>query len=325
MSTPPPGGSRAERSASARLRRERRQAIAHELAAQHDGVVTRAMLRAAGITTDQIRGHVEAGSWHVAGWHTLAISGREPTGRGLWWRALWESGTRSVLDGPTALLAAGLTGWSENQVHVSVPNDARVRPLEGVRVHRPRAIGDSIGSGLRRTKPHVAVVRAALWARSDRAAATLVAMTVQQRLTTPSALLAEWATVRAAPRRALLDAVIADVCDGAHSMGELDLARLCRAAGLPPADRQAVRTGPRGTVHLDAWWDEEGVHVEVQGAHHYVGTAVVDDALRANEVVIADDAITLQIPVLALRLQPHRCLDQLRRALAAGRRRRRAA
>lgn len=108
-------------------------------------------------------------------------------------------------------------------------------------------------------------------------------------------------------------------------MGELDLARLCRESGLPAPTRQAVRTAPGGKVYLDAWWDDAGVHVEVQGAHHYQGIAVVDDALRANEVVIAEDATSLQIPVLALRLEPARCMDQLTRALTAGRQRRGAA
>lgn len=193
--------SRAERATKARAARERRQRIAIELAAQHDGVVTRQMLKAAGMTNEQIRSHVEAGAWQRAGWHTLAITSTEPMGRGLLWRALWESGSRSVLDGASALIAVGLKGWSETSVHVSIPNDARVRATPGVRHHRPRVVGEVLTAGLRRTKPHVAAIRAALWARSDREAATLIAMTIQQRLTTTEALSAEWAKVRGTQAR----------------------------------------------------------------------------------------------------------------------------
>lgn len=140
-------------------------------------------------------------------------------------------------------------------------------------------------------------------------------MTVQQRLTTPEALLAAWAATGRSPRRKLLADVIGDVCSGAHSLNELDFARWCRRAGLPAPTRQAVRVLGRGRAYLDAWW-EEGVHVEIQGAHHYSGTAGIDDALRFNELGLQEGAmITLQIPVLGLRLAPERFLRQVADAL----------
>ena len=68
------------------------------------------------------------------------------------------------------VLAAGLTGWQEEMIHVSVPVDTRVRPIDGVEHHHVRLIGDITGGALRRTKPEIAVVRAAQWARTDRQA-----------------------------------------------------------------------------------------------------------------------------------------------------------
>jgi hypothetical protein len=181
-------------------------------------------------------------------------------------------------------------------------------------VHRPRPDPERRGAGVPRVCPETAVIHAAHWARTDRAAATIVAMTVQQRLVLPSRLLEHWAMVRRSPRRRLLDSVLADVCDGAHALGELDFARLCRERGLPPPTRQSLRTGPWGRRYLDAWWEEFGVHAEVDGAQHGLGLAPVADALRQNDVAL-EGAVTLRVPVLGLRVSPERFLDQVEAAL----------
>jgi very-short-patch-repair endonuclease len=115
------------------------------------------------------------------------------------------------------------------------------------------------------------------------------------------------------PRRQLLGAVIRDVCDGAHSLGELDFARMCRSAGLPPPTRQVVRTGPGGRVYLDVAWEHIGIVVEIDGGHHALALNPVDDAFRQNEVTLDADLV-LRIPVLGLRLTPERFMGQVVRA-----------
>lgn len=318
MDTPTPRSTRAERAAASRAERDRRQRLADALALPHDGLVTRAMLQNVGLTRGQVRSEVERGAWRAVGHHTISVSGAEPTGRGRWWWALWESGRHAALDGVTALLAAGLQGWTENTIHVSVPNGASVRRLEGVRHHRPRTMGRVIDAALRRTAPEVAAIRAAQWASTDRAAVTLLAMVVQQRILLPATLLETWSGVRTTVRRRLLDAVIKDVCDGAHSLNELDFAALCCERGLPEPTRQAVRSGPHGRVYLDVLWEGLGVHVEIQGAHHGQGLNGVDDALRTNALQLRKTVkISLQIPVLGLRLNPDAFLDQVACALAS--------
>ena len=303
----------------------RRAAVGARLAQLHGGVARRGDLLDGGLTRYDIDAQLRRGVWHSAGAHTICVDGREPRDEGLLWRALWESGPRAVLDGPTALIVAGLKHWTEELVHVSVPGNATVRPLPGVRQHKLRDVGPSIAVGLRRTRPEVAAVRAAEGARTDREAATVLAMVVQQRLVSPAALLARWTTVSVSRRRGFLAAAIRDVCDGAHSINELDVGAACRSRRLPVPTRQAVRTGPRGRVYLDAFWDEEQVHVEIQGAHHYQGLKVVDDSLRLNDLAIQDPrTITLAIPVLGWRVHPERFLDQIDAALAEGRRRRAA-
>ena len=274
------------------------------------------MLLQAGLTPGQIVTEIDHGAWSRAGAHTLCITSDVPTGRALWWRAIWESGSRSALDGVTAMLAAGLQHWDEPVIHVAVPNNATVRRLEGVRHHRLRDLGPGISSGLRRTPTDVAVVRAVHWARTDRQAATLVAMSVQQRLVTPDALLLRWQQTRHGSTSSVLGDVVRDVCDGAHSLNELDFAAECRRRGLPEPTRQAVRTGRNGRVYLDVFWEELGVHVEIHGAQHFQGTAGLHDALRHNDLQLSDRTlVSLQIPVLGLRTTPEPFFAQITHAL----------
>ena len=154
-------------------------------------------------------------------------------------------------------------------VHVTVPNHAHVRGLAGVRHHFLRQRGEGIDTGLRRTKPHVAAVRAAQWARSDRQAATLLAITVQQRLVSTKNLLEHWNSVGYSARRQVLHEVVRDICAGAESLGELDFAVECRRRHLPEPTRQAVRLGARGTVYLDVEREELRVHGGIHGVQHY--------------------------------------------------------
>ena len=103
---------------------------------------------------------------------------------------------------------------------------------------------------------------------------------------------------------------MADLCDGAHSLGELDFAAMCRAAGLPAPSRQVVRVLPGGRVYLDVAWEGIGFVVEIDGGHHALALNTIDDALRQNEVVLRDDRV-LRIPVIGLRLIPQQFMAQV--------------
>lgn len=208
-------------------------ARARTIAQVHGGVATRAMLRAEGLSTGLVRAQEQAGRWSRLGRHTLGVTVREPGPDGLRWRAVWESGPGAVLDGVSALQATGLTGWSEPVIHVTVPAGNRVHHIAEVCLHRLNDSGPVLRAGVPRTRPEVAVVRAARWAATDRQAATLLAMTMQQRLAHPERVAAVWSRVQRCARRQLLEQVVADVCRRAQSLDELDFASLCRRRGFP--------------------------------------------------------------------------------------------
>lgn len=297
--------------------RVRRRKLAWTAAVETDGVVSRHWLRDLGITRHAVASELRAGRWRAWGRHTIAVHTGALSRDAQWWRAVWEVGAGAALDGVTALAAAGLTGLESPTVHVSVPhaNSHHGRDVSGVRVHRVRRRPDSelLGVGLPRARPGPAARRAAHWASSERRAALVLCMVVQQRLVTSGDLLKLCPPVRGRTRRAFVSRVVADVACGAESLGELDFASLCRARHLPEPSRQVVRQGPRGRIYLDVRWDRIRLVVEIDGAQHRQGLAVSSDNLRRNWLALRNDTV-LTIDLVGLRVMEDEFMAQVEQA-----------
>jgi len=276
------------------------------------------MLRHVGIERRHVAFEVASERWVVHGDVTVAVHTR-PLGRDeALWRAIWEVGDKvAVLDGVTALQVAGLSGYQDDSIHVSVVHTARVKVPDTVRLHKVirRIPGELVAVGLPRTRPAVAAVRAAHWAASDRQAALIMLMTVQQRLATPEQILQVVRRMRGRRRRGFVRLIARDLALGVQSLGELDFAVLCRQRGLPEPDRQEVVETRRGRIYLDVRW-KEGLCVEIDGVQHRRGLAVSMDNLRNNELVLRRDR-ALRIDLVGLRIFTDDFLDQVGRGLAS--------
>ena len=296
-------------------RRERRRA-AVERAAEFDGVLTLRRLSRLAYDHAAIAREVDNDRWMRLGTHTVALHTGAVGAAARRWRAVWEVAEDvALVDGVSALRAAGLTGYTEELVHVSVPRGAQCPRVDGVRIHRvTRRDGEVVNGGLPRSRVEVAALRGAAWARSDRQAALVLCLVVQQRLTTGSRLLAALPVVRNRGRRPFVRQVLRDVTDGAQSLGELDFASMCRRHGIPAPDRQVLRRTARGRVYLDAHWRGSPLVVEIDGAGHRVGLAVTDDNLRQNEVSLGHDVV-LRIDLVGLRVHEVAFMEQVRRGL----------
>jgi very-short-patch-repair endonuclease len=118
-------------------------------------------------------------------------------------------------------------------------------------------------------------------------------------------------------RRALITAAVADAAGGAESAPEIDLARLCRRAGLPEPSRQVVRRDALGRKrYRDVYFDEWGVQAEVDGGQHMDVRAWYADMRQHNEIIIAGECL-LRFPTWMLRHRPDEVVAQLRAALIA--------
>ncbi len=288
-----------------------RRRLAATAAEPYGGVLSRALLNDLGIDRKAVAREVAAERWLLVGSHTVLTNTGVMGERAGRWRAVWECGPDVALDGVSALHAAGVRGFDEMCVHVSASRERHRRPVDGVRVHRvTRVSNEIVTAGVPRVRPAIAAVRAAHWATSDRQAALLLVLPVQQRIVTGSQLVAATESVHGRRRRQLVRQLVRDVADGAQSLGELDFAALCRRRGLPAPDRQVVRQSPRGRVYLDVRWSTLRLVVEIDGAGHRWGLAVTDDNLRQNRVVIGGDVV-LRFDLVGLRLTPDEFMDQV--------------
>jgi hypothetical protein len=128
------------------------------------------------------------------------------------------------------------------------------------------------------------------WQPYPRFACLVVAAAVQQRLTTAARLDAAMRTVGRIRHKAYLRLAIADVVTGAESLGEIDLAHLCRKFGLVALTRQSRRKDASGRWrYLDSEWDlpnGEVVVLEIDGGHHLEVAHWEADMKRERAVVI---------------------------------------
>ncbi len=286
---------------------------------QQGGVLSRRQLYALGITRAEIRGQVRARRWQLVGDQSVCLHNSEISDLGHQWAAVFQGGPRAHLDGASALVAGGLEHYTVDRHRVSVPRGARVRRSRQYDIRQTRrwSAADLAASGIARTRPDVAGVRAALWAASDRQAVYVLTLVVQQGLTTPDLLGLQALRIRRDRRRRLVQDTILDLLDGARSLGELDVVRELRARGLPPPTRQVLRRDKASRYYLDLYWEDFRLVVEVDGIHHTWATNVVGDALRQNSLVIDGDRV-LRLPLLGLRLEPDAFFEQIEEGLVAG-------
>jgi very-short-patch-repair endonuclease len=289
-----------------------------DLAAGQGGVVSRRQLYDIGVTRWMVKGNVRARRWRRIGDQSVAVHTGPLTREGHWWAAVFQGGPRAMLDGASALEAAGLERYASTRVRVSVPRGARVRRNKRYDIRQTRrwSADDRWPSGVPRTRPAVAAIRGALWAGTDRQASYLLTLAVQQGIVPPGDLGVELLRIKRDKRRLLLASVINDLLDGARSLGELDVARELRRRGLPEPDRQVLRKDDKNRYYLDLYWADYGLVVEIDGIHHAWVQNIVGDALRQNSLVIAGDVV-LRLPLLGLRLQPDDFFDQIEEALVA--------
>ncbi|WP_121030104.1 hypothetical protein [Terracoccus luteus] len=290
-----------------------RRVRAEAVAAEQGGVLSRRQLRTLGITHDHVRHEVTAQRWTTLGRQAVAVHRGPLPVNARAWAAVWEVGERvATLDGVTALAAGGLTGFDESRLHLSVRHTHTIAPVPGVTVHKliRRVDGEVLPTGIPRVRPAVATVRAAGWAVTDRQAALLLLMPVQQGLVTPASLREAATTCLGRRRRRFITTVIADMADGVRALGELDFARLCRVRGLPEPTRQSLREGPRGRLYLDVHWQGARLVVEIDGVQHRQGIAVSLDNLGRNSVALAHDTV-LRIDLVGLRLFEDEFMEQV--------------
>lgn len=297
------------------------------IALDGEQVAPRHVLSAAGLSNYRLRTAVAAGRWQepLPG---VFVSHSGPLTRSERWRAaLHYAGPGSVLSHRSALVArgcrvqelasttraAGVRGEYQvpeegGLVEVTARHGHHVRSRGFVVVHQSRRPVDVVHEvgGLPIAAPARAAVDAAVTARRRNDVDHVVADVLQRALCTVPALEAEAARLgrRLTP---WLQGALADARRGMRSVGEADLRRVVRAAGLPEPEWGAAVVTGSGTYFVDALWREHGVAVEADGAaFHLSAEDWAHDLCRQNALMGAG-LVLLRYPVRRLRESPGAC------------------
>ena len=243
--------------------------------------------------------------------------------------ALLYAGPQSILTGVAALRRHGLSagtpggpgGSHSDMVDVLVPLASRRVDVAFARLHRtgrlprgfcvtgearfalaPRAVADAV-----RPMTDLNEVRA------------LVAEAVQRRRCSIQHLAEELA---AGPVNgsALLRRALAEVADGVRSAIEADLRDLIRWARLPtPLYNPRLLVDGKFLAMPDCWWPESGVAGEADSRAWHFAPDDWEQTLARHARMSAHGIIVLHITAQRIRSRRREVADEIRRALAVGR------
>jgi hypothetical protein len=165
------------------------------------------------------------------------------------------------------------------------------------------------------TKVERSAIDAGAWQPFPRFACLMLAAVVQQGLTSASRLTEALCDVGAVRHKAYMRLALSDIGQGAQSLGELDLAAVCRKFDLVPPDRQQIRRDSRGRPrYLDAEWrlpSGEIVVLEIDGSHHLdVGNWQAD--MKRERSIVTSRRWVLRATTFEIRLEPASVVADLR-------------
>ena len=161
----------------------------------------------------------------------------------------------------------GPTRADDGPIHVAVDRKRSVVEPEGVVLHHLAHLDDKAlwHTSPPRLRVEEAVLDVAAESPSDFAAVARLADAIQSRSTTAARIQAALHDRTRLARRPFLEAVLADLADGACSALEQGyLARVERPHGLPRGHRQPSAWAG-GRIYRDVEYDEQGVVVELDG------------------------------------------------------------
>ncbi len=230
------------------------------------GVVPLEVCLAYGLSKKRLHWYVASGRWQSPFPRVYVVFSGPLPRETLLAAALAYAGEDAVLSHDTAGACWGLCAWPD-VIHITVPYHRKVEPQPGLRIHRSRTLTADDVHPTRSpalTRVERTVLDMLRSRRRVRDAVALAADAVRTRRTTAARLRAALlARPRTRWRRELLF-VLPDIAAGAHSVLEVEDARLRRLHGLPEGRRQ-VRRLRDGAEYLDHVVGEYATHVEYDG------------------------------------------------------------
>ena len=303
------------------------------LAARQDGVITRAQALDCGMTERVLRYRARAaGPWQALLPGVYLTHTGQPADEEREIAALLYGGPRSVLTGAAALRrhdlsvggpgAGGHVARPPGAVDVLVPLQLRRAGAGFARLHRTARL--PAGFCVERAARFAFVPRAvadAVRPMTDLADVRAVVAEAVQRRRCSILHLAEELAAGPVNGSALLRQALAEVADGVRSVAEADLRDLIRWARLPtPLYNPRLLVGEEFLAMPDCWWPESGVAGEADSRAWHFSPREWEQTMARHARMSAHGIIVLHFPPQRIRSQRRVVADEIRRALAAGRR-----
>ena len=290
------------------------------LAVRQRGALHRSQFDALGMTRGFVAAQIAARRWMPVGHKVILLQNASPTREQLMHIAVLDAESLVALASHTALELAGFTGFAKEarEIHLIVPRGAKVTRLPGVRLHESRRLrADDVTKrrGLPCTEVERSAIDAGAWQPYPRFACLLLAAVVQQGLTSAPRLSDALRGVGRVRHKAYMRLVLFDIGQGAQSLGELDLAAVCRKFDIVPPVRQRVRRDSRGRPrYLDAEWllpNGEIVVLEIDGSHH-LDVANWQADMKRERSIVTSRRWVLRATTFEIRLEPASVVADLR-------------
>jgi very-short-patch-repair endonuclease len=287
--------------------------VLDEYLRRHDGVITLAQARAAGLSHDAVNRRVRSGRWLRCSPGVFFADDRPFTDASRIRVAIWSYGPRATASGLAAAWWHGVTRFAPDVVEVTVPKVSNHRRRSGVRTRRRDLAPTDVveRNGLRITALPLTVVEAAVRRGGG---AKLMDSALQRHVELAQlwrAHLRNRGRHGSPAARRLLQAA----SDGARSEAERLLVKLLREAGI-----KGWRTNyPVGGYKVDVAFPQQKVAIEVDGwAFHSDPEAFAIDRKRQNAITLLGWQV-LRFTWLDLTEYPQRVIAEIRRAIRSPR------
>jgi hypothetical protein len=259
-----------------------------ELLDRQHGVISRSQALACGFTDHGIDAQITAHRWQRAyrGVY-VTFSGPLPRLTQIW-AALLRAGTGGTVSHWTAAELHRLTDGPSDVIHVTVEASRRVEPFPGAVIHYATRLPRTRHPALLppRTRVEETVLDLVAAARTIDEVLMWVTRAVQRRRTTPERLAKALGRRKKIRWRLELNAVLADVADGAHSVLEVHYRRRVeRAHRLPHGKRQRPPVSGPGR-QVDVEYEEYRTRVELDGRIGHEAEGRFRDMDRDNATTV---------------------------------------
>lgn len=255
------------------------------LAARQDSTVSGAQLAGFGVTDRVIERMVGHGM--LARIARGVYATRDGGWRQVAWAGVLLGGSSAVLGMHAAAFLHGLVPTSPDCIAVFTAGQSRISDPRWRFIRSPR-----LGSGEPpRTRVAQTIIDVTAVADADQVV-SLLAEAIGGRRVRPREIVNLLSETARHPHRRLLEELVNEVAAGSQSPLEVRYARdVERAHRLPTARRQA---SPLGRYRCDAWYEEFGLLIELDGKAYHRGATALVDMDRDNAHLLAG-LVTLRL------------------------------